>query len=189
MNWGKGARTIGINYVGGWGDSPTPDARGKVNVGTYVRTKADWNNENLMRNGKFPFNAKKQWEALINACILAKAAHPEIGFITSHHWTASGKSDVGDEFPWDKFLKDLRAKDSAFNEVSIKSNWTDTTCGTGKIVKASGADAYAYTANEQETGEGGNKGSNTPGGIGSASSGKADRSLSYTKKLTYIGKI
>lgn len=199
MNWGGAARTIGINYIGGWGDSLTPDARGKDNVGTYVRTKDDWNNENLMRNDKYPFNSKKQWESLLNACILAKAEHPTIGFITSHHWTSSDKSDVGDEFPWDKFLSDLRAKDSAFDEVIIKSDWVDTTCGTGKLVRGS-APEYSYTSVDQELED--NKGNPSdyyaPGatnalnqllGSGQASKNKADRNLGYNQKLTYIGKI
>ncbi len=98
-------KAIGISYVGGI------EKTGTENTG-YVRTWADWQNTNLSL-GNGTYNAKAQWDGIVNAIILAKEKHPTINAITSHHLTAADKVDIGDDFPWEKLLDEIEAKTTA----------------------------------------------------------------------------
>lgn len=92
--------SIGISYVGGVENNRSATA--------YVRTVDDWNTEDLNLNGRDTFKSKKQFAAIVQACILAANEHPNIKYITSHHFVSSSKSDVGDAFPYDILLEKLR---------------------------------------------------------------------------------
>jgi N-acetyl-anhydromuramyl-L-alanine amidase AmpD len=93
-------KAIGISYVGGTEKDATKG---------YVRTWADWQNTNLSL-GNGTYNAKAQWEGIINSIILAKEKHPTINAITSHHLTAADKIDIGDDFPWERLLDEIEAR-------------------------------------------------------------------------------
>jgi N-acetyl-anhydromuramyl-L-alanine amidase AmpD len=124
------ARSIGISYVGGI-------EKDKTGHDGYVRTEADWNNTNLsLGNGSF--NAKAQWEGIVNAILLAKIAHPTIHSVTSHHLTAGDKIDIGDGFPWNKLLDDIYAKTSAagtpWRPLFADKWYDDSGSGQGRLV-------------------------------------------------------
>ena len=106
--------SIGISYVGGAElDGKTP----------YYRTWAEWQTEDLNYEQlgkcksegcrKTTYKSKKQWESIINSILIAKAQHPTIKGITSHHLTSADKSDVGDNFPWTEL----------FTAIEKKSGW------------------------------------------------------------------
>lgn len=92
--------SIGISYVGGVENNTSGTA--------YVRTVNDWNTEDLNLNGRDTFKSKKQFAAIVQACILAVQEYPQIKYITSHHFVDNDKSDVGDAFPYDILLEKLR---------------------------------------------------------------------------------
>lgn len=81
------------------------------------------------------FKPKAQWEALVKSILYLKATWPSIGFLTSHHW-ASGKIDVGNDFPWDRLLQELKAggwnKDDAGADPYIITVWKDP---KGNVIK------------------------------------------------------
>ena len=157
--------SIGINYVGGveggWGST---NSKGGCSPRAYVRTPEQWNQDTLtvpfcpngqkrvdgymvcvesagdkgcgkQGHGK-TFSPKKQFGALIKACILAKKAHPGIKRITSHHWVTTRKTDNGDKFPWGELLIALKQQDPSggWENVEIWSKVANT-CGGGGYVR------------------------------------------------------
>ena len=98
-----------------------------TNEGGSKRTKAG--------SPGYEFKPKAQWEALVKSILHLKVVWPSIGFLTSHHW-ASGKIDVGNDFPWDKLLSELKAggwnKDEAGADPYIITEWLDP---NGKTIK------------------------------------------------------
>ena len=92
--------SIGISYVGGV-------ENGDLNKG-YVRTVDDWNSENLNLNGTTSFNAKKQFAAIFQAIVLSVQQHPQIKYLTSHHFVSTSKVDVGDKFPYNILISKLK---------------------------------------------------------------------------------
>jgi N-acetyl-anhydromuramyl-L-alanine amidase AmpD len=93
---------IGISYVGGVEDN--------TNGKAYVRTVNDWNQEDLNLNGRDTFKAKKQFAAIVDACTLAVKKYPNIKYITSHHFYSSNKGDVGNKFPYDILIAELKKR-------------------------------------------------------------------------------
>jgi N-acetyl-anhydromuramyl-L-alanine amidase AmpD len=108
--------SIGISYIGGVENG---DKYG------YQRTWSEWQTEDLNYNQlgkcqgdgvykdgciKTTYKSKKQWESIINAILIAKAHHPSIKGITSHHLLSGEKSDVGDNFPWTELFKSIKEK-------------------------------------------------------------------------------
>ena len=94
--------SIGISYVGGVENNKTGTA--------YVRTIDDWNQEDLNLNGRDTFKAKKQFASIVDACTLAVKKYPNIKYITSHHFWSSSKSDVGNKFPYDILIAELKKR-------------------------------------------------------------------------------
>ena len=88
---------------------------------------------------------------MVNAVVLAKKEYPNITWITSHHWGKASKSDVGDKFPWDKFLAAVKAKSGGWTPV-IVSDWKGS---DGKLIKNStiNANGGILTAEENEADE------------------------------------
>ncbi len=142
---GMNSKSVGISYVGGIkyhqklgvdgivdGVHNFPGNRQDNKIHGYPFTDAEWKMDEL----HLPYNAKKgkarttvvspkkQWDSIVNAILLAKAAHPTITNITSHHWTSRDKQDVRDEFPWDKLIGELRNR--GFSEARLVTDWPDT---------------------------------------------------------------
>ena len=92
--------SIGVSYVGGV-------ENGDLRRG-YVRTVDDWNAEDLNLNGRTNFKSKKQFAAIFQAIVLAVQEHPQIKYLTSHHFVSNSKVDVGDKFPYDILISKLR---------------------------------------------------------------------------------
>ncbi|MDB4326179.1 phage tail tip lysozyme [bacterium] len=95
----------------------------------------------------YVFKPRAQWEALVKSILHLKVVWPSIGFLTSHHW-ASGKIDVGTQFPWDKLLEDLKAggwnKSEAGADPYIITEWTDP---RGIVIKANKLELNSENAN------------------------------------------
>ena len=134
--------SVGISYVGG------VEKDGKHG---YYRTWDEWQQEDFSKDGKHSFKSKKQWESLVNAVVLSKKKYPNITWITSHHWTKRGKIDVGDKFPWDKFLAAIKAKSGGWTP-KIVTNWKGS---TGQLIKSSNVSTTGgvLTALENEVDE------------------------------------
>lgn len=116
--------SIGISFVGGIINTGRK-VNGKNVVDAYQRTLEEWNStEYKARGNDTVYNPKQQFAGIIQACILAKRAHPSIKFITGHHWVTTGKGDPGDSFPWEILLGKLRQADSSFNVVEIATPTT-----------------------------------------------------------------
>ena len=134
--------SVGISYVGG------VEKDGKHG---YYRTWDEWQQEDFSKDGKHSFKSKKQWESLVNAVVLSKKKYPNITYITSHHWTKRGKIDVGDKFPWDKFLAAIKAKSGGW-VPKIVTNWKGS---NGELIKSSNVSTTGgvLTAVENEVDE------------------------------------
>jgi hypothetical protein len=84
-NHGGGAinsKTLGISYQGGT-DNCKPRGGNKTGDQTYTRTWEDWQKEKLKlctRDDKSSrtFNAKKQWESLVDSILYMKLTHPQL---------------------------------------------------------------------------------------------------------------
>jgi len=137
------SQSIGISYIGGVEDGTTHG---------YQRTWAEWQTEDLnydklgkcVGGGKFEsqckkttYKSKKQWEAIINAILIAKAHHPTIKGITSHHLVMYDKSDVGDNFPWVELFKEIK-KRSGWEPIFGDRWYDDSGNSAGLLVKEFG---------------------------------------------------
>ncbi len=119
--------SIGVSFVGGIIKNGSTKG--------YQKSIQEWNSEEYKPTGNNTiYNPKKQFAGIIQACILAKREHPNIKYITGHHWTTTRKQDPGDSFPWEILLKKLRDIDSSFNSVEIRSKMPNNN-GQGGIVR------------------------------------------------------
>ena len=128
--------------------------------GYYVCAKDGEEGNKLFLNSKgkgyghgTPYKPKAQWESLVNAILLAKAKHPTIKFLTSHHWAKAGKVDVGDDFPWDKLIEYLKErgwnKEEAGADPYVVTAWYKG----GKLVKESTLEDADYVITNAEVQE------------------------------------
>ncbi len=151
---GMNSKSVGISYVGGLkfhqklgvpgivdGVHNFPKNRQDNDTHGYAFTEEEWTKSEVYlpykpKNGEartLKVNPKAQWESIINAILLAKAAHPTITNIVSHHWVSTDKQDVRDSFPWAKLIAEL--KNRGFTEARIVADWPSTNrYGTGKTV-------------------------------------------------------
>jgi N-acetyl-anhydromuramyl-L-alanine amidase AmpD len=135
------AKSIGISYVGGIETGKVLRVRpdGVKEYAAYVRTWDDWQQTNLSL-GLGTYNAKEQWNSIINAILLAKQKHPTINAITSHHLTSDDKADVGDNFPWDTLFDEIEKRTTAMGtpwRPKFADRWYDDSGSNnlGKLVR------------------------------------------------------
>jgi N-acetyl-anhydromuramyl-L-alanine amidase AmpD len=146
---GMNSKSVGISYVGGIkyhqklgveGVHNFPNNKQDNDIHGYAFTEKEWLLDELyipynQRNGKartIKVNPKNMWDSIVNAILLAKAAHPTITNITSHHWTSADKQDIQDGFPWGKLIGDLKAK--GFSEVRLVKDWPSQNIDKGQNV-------------------------------------------------------
>ena len=152
---------IGISYVGGvkFHSTVTNDEihnfkgnRQDNESHAYVRTKEEWGMENLsIPNEKTTvqvYNARKQFESIVNAIILAKQKYPNISYITSHHWSKSSKPDVGDDFPWTE-LQNVIEELTGWKPL-IVTDWKDS---NDNLIKDAEIPESVYTPEDVEMDE------------------------------------
>jgi N-acetyl-anhydromuramyl-L-alanine amidase AmpD len=132
---GMNQKALGISYVGGI----EAGSKVSANAG-YLRTWEDWQTEEKIvpwcpngtiwnsegitscsdkevTSGKHKpsakgkvFRPKDQWESLVDSILMMKVKYPRMQWLTGHNFTCSGKSDPGLGFPWDKLIRDLKAR-------------------------------------------------------------------------------
>ena len=161
---GMNSKTIGISYTGGIeGGQGAKNDKGNLSfsVAQYQRTWEEWQTSSLdtpfckkgikkgicNNDGKwgisptistavYNFKPKAQWANMVNSILYAKLKHPQIKFITSHHFHNTHKGDVGNNFPWSELLAALQKggwnKKDAGNDPYLITEWKST---LGKIIK------------------------------------------------------
>jgi N-acetyl-anhydromuramyl-L-alanine amidase AmpD len=182
--------SIGISYVGGTEDNKS----GSV----YVRTINDWNQEDLNLNGRDTYKAKKQFASIVDACTLAVKKYPNIKYITSHHFWSGSKSDVGNKFPYDILIAELKKRGINLTvkysgDAPGKVKWTgkqqETVSGTISDL------SYDRDAIQQETDgnepedDNNNVATNNNSTLGTAVAGNINRPKNVNEALQSAGQI
>ena len=156
--FGMNGKAMGISYVGGIeGGTLVSRSAG------YLRTWEDWQTEEKIvpwcpkgtyynsegitscsdkevTNPKHKvdakgqiFRPKDQWESLVDSILMMKVKYPRMLWLTGHNFTCSGKSDPGLGFPWDKLIRDLKArgwnKEDADDDPYVVTDWTNNCPG------------------------------------------------------------